>query len=289
LEGTPKKEDVKRFLAHFWGLLTRRGLSVKAITTDGSPLYPDAIESVFGPIPHQICEFHVLKDITYAILRAVAQVRKQISAKVVKLPVGRQPKGPGRRLERANARLKKQVAELFEHRHLFVRKELTPNQRATLQGLAKATPHLRPLRAIVEEVYGLFDRRCRTETALAKLAVLRRRIRRFPQLRQVLRTLYGPTLEKALTFLDDSLLPSTSNAVERGNRRHRKMQKSVYRTRTRTNLVRRMALDLLREERLAKREASVQALHESRAATAGPPLQTALGSDPASRRRREAG
>jgi hypothetical protein len=38
-----------------------------------------------------------------------------------------------------------------------------------------------------------------------------------------LKKLFAPTLEKALTFLDDKLLPSTSNAVERGNRRYRKM------------------------------------------------------------------
>ena len=40
---------------------------------------------------------------------------------------------------------------------------------------------------------------------------------------------FSPTLEQALTFLDDTLLPATSNAVERGNRRYRKRQKSVYR------------------------------------------------------------
>src|SRR6266568_2024091 len=42
---------------------------------------------------------------------------------------------------------------------------------------------------------------------------------------ETLKKLFSPTLEKALTFLDDKLLPSTSNAVERGNRRYRKMQK----------------------------------------------------------------
>lgn len=34
------------------------------------------------------------------------------------------------------------------------------------------------------------------------------------------------------TFLDDQLLHAPSNAVERGNRRHRKMQKCVYRIRS---------------------------------------------------------
>ena len=61
--------------------------------------------------------------------------------------------------------------------------------------------------------------------------------------------LFSPNLEKALTFLDDKLLPSTSNAVERGYRRHRKMQKTVYRVRTKPNISSRIALDMQREER----------------------------------------
>ena len=43
---------------------------------------------------------------------------------------------------------------------------------------------------------------------------------------------FAPTLAQALTCLDDSLLPSTSNALERGNRRYRKRPKQVYRVRT---------------------------------------------------------
>ena len=38
----------------------------------------------------------------------------------------------------------------------------------------------------MEEVYRLFDRRCRMSTALAKLEKLRSRLRRFGQLRKVL-------------------------------------------------------------------------------------------------------
>jgi hypothetical protein len=53
---------------------------------------------------------------------------------------------------------------------------------------------------------------------------------------ETLKKLFVPTLEKALTFLDDKLLPSTSNAVERGNRRYRKMQKQVYRARTQAQI-----------------------------------------------------
>ena len=31
-----------------------------------------------GPIPHQVCRFHVLEDITRAVLHALAQVRQEL-------------------------------------------------------------------------------------------------------------------------------------------------------------------------------------------------------------------
>lgn len=75
---------------------------------------------------------------------------------------------------------------------------------------------------------------------------------------------YSSNLEKALTFLDDRLLPATSNAVERGNRRHRKMQKSLYRVRTFANLVARIALDMFRDAQAAGRQLTLKTLHHGR-------------------------
>src|SRR5882762_9952928 len=117
----------------------------------------------------------------------------------------------------------------------------------------------------MEQVYALFDRRCRTQTALAKLAQLRCRLKRFRQLGETLKKLFSPTLDKALTFLDDKLLPSTSNAVERGNRRYRKMQKSVYRVRTQAQIHARLALDMWREARAEGRQQTLALLHRARA------------------------
>ena len=57
---------------------------------------------------------------------------------------------------------------------------------------------------------------------------------------KTLQRLFGAHVEKALTFLDDRLLPATSNAVERANRRHRKMQKTIYRVRTLAHIAERM-------------------------------------------------
>jgi hypothetical protein len=61
------------------------------------------------------------------------------------------------------------------------------------------------------------------------------------------------------------LLPSTSNAVERGNRRYRKMQKSVYRVRTQAQIRARLALDMWREAQAEGRQQTLAALHRARA------------------------
>ena len=117
----------------------------------------------------------------------------------------------------------------------------------------------------MEPVYASCDRRCRTHTALGKLTQVRRRLNRFKQLGETLKKLFSPTLDKALTFLDDTLLPSTSNAVERGNRRYRKMQKSIYSVRTQEQIKARLALDMWREAQGEGRAQTLQALHEARA------------------------
>ena len=147
-----------------------------------------------------------------------------------------------------------------------MQRQLTASERTTLRRITRGLPQLRRLRELMEDMYRLFDRRCRTATALAKLADLRARLRRFGWLGAVLKKLLSPGLEKALVFLDERLLGATSNAVERGNRRYRKMQKTVYRVRTRRGIEGRLALDLQRERQGDGRVETTQTLHEARAA-----------------------
>ena len=158
----------------------------------------------------------------------------------------------------------KGLVDDVHHRHLFVQRHLSPAEQNTLRRITRGLPALRTLRQIVEQAYQLFDRRCRTETALAKLARLRQRVARFSHLRQTLKKLFSPNLEKALTFLDDALLPATSNAVERGNRRHRKMQKAVYRVRTSETIRGRIALDMQRDLQAPTRLQTTVTLHQQR-------------------------
>jgi hypothetical protein len=266
LDHDPNQDDITDFFRGFRAALDRRGLALHGITTDGSALYPVPIATVFGDVPHQVCAFHVLAELTKAVLGAVAKVRKQLAAKKPKPKRGRPGSKQARRAARRKKRLERKVSDLFEHRYLFVQHDLSPSERKTLTRITRGLPQLRTLRSIMEEVYRLFDRRCRTDTALEKLAHLRRRVRRFRSVGPTLQKLFSPNLEKALTFLDDRLLGSTSNAVERGNRRYRKMQKTVYRVRTQAHLIGRIALDLLRESQAASRAETTKTLHRARAA-----------------------
>ena len=263
LDHDPSQRDVREFFGQFKVHLDARGLKVLGLTTDGSSLYPEVIQEVFPGARHQICQFHVLKEITQAVLHAVAKVRKELKAQQPALPRGR-PSRANQAQARKAKRIQQRIADLFDHRHLFVQHHLTPAGKRTLQQITRGLPHLRTLRQIMDEVYRLFDRRCRTETALAKLAQLRRRVRRFKRVGRTLSKLFTPNLEKALTFLDDRLLPATSNAVERSNRRFRKAQRSVYSVRTAEHIRQRIALDMERDQRAPHRIATVHTLHLAR-------------------------
>jgi hypothetical protein len=267
LDHGPRQEDVLAFLADFKARLRRRGKQVSGLTTDGSPLYPKTLAELWPGVPHQVCVFHVIKEVAKAVLHALAALRKGMRAAIPRRGRGR-PAKADRAAARKASRQEKRVADLFEHRHLFVRHHLSPAQKESLRALTRGLPRLRVLRGIMDEVYRLFDRRCRADTALAKLEALRKRVRRFKSLGRALDKLKSPTLEKALVFLDDKLLPSTSNAVERSNRRFRKAQRSVYGVRTKEHLEQRIALDMHREQRSPGRARVIKTLHRSRP---GPP------------------
>jgi hypothetical protein len=263
LDHDPTHEDMRAFLKELRISLNVRELVVQGITTDGSPLYPKPLREVWPGVLHQVCQFHVVKAITKAVLHALAKLRKRLADQTPKQTRGR----PGKQRQAqagAIARQQQRVSDLFTNRHLFVRHHLSGTQKELLRRLTRGLRQLRALRAIMDEVYRLFDRRCKTQTALKKLEKLRRRVRRFKGLGKSLDKLKSPNLEKALEFLDDELLPSTSNAVERGNRRFRKAQQSVYSVRTKRHLEQRIALDMQRELRAQGRAQTTKTLHRRR-------------------------
>jgi hypothetical protein len=267
LDHNPHHDDIRAFLGRLQSALQARHLMLRGITTDGSPLYPEPLAEIFSGVSHQICQFHVIKELTKGVLQAVAKERERLAQLKPKLKRGRPASKDkaARRAARKSKAMQEKIHDLFQDRYLFVKRRLKPSERKRLMVITRGLPQLRKLREVMEQVYALFDRRCRTQTALDKLTKLRQRLSRFKHLGETLKKLYSPTLDKALTFLDDKLLPSTSNAVERGNRRYRKMQKSVYSVRTHDQIKARIALDMWREAQGEGCEQTLQALHEARA------------------------
>jgi hypothetical protein len=114
LDHDPTPEEVVTFFQQFRVILDARRLLVRAITTDGSGLCPAAITAVFGPIPNQVCQFHVLHQLNEAELHAVASIRKKLAAQQPKLPHGRPPKRLAH-LVRQRARLEDKIRNLYTY------------------------------------------------------------------------------------------------------------------------------------------------------------------------------
>src|SRR3989441_1200119 len=131
LDHDPNHDDVKAFLGRLKGALDARDLALKGITTDGSALYPEPIREVFGEVPHQLCTFHVIKELTKGILRAVASERKSLATSKPKLKRGRpSPKDKvAPRLARKSTSIQETISDLFQARFLFVTRHLTRSER----------------------------------------------------------------------------------------------------------------------------------------------------------------
>src|SRR4029453_3073049 len=89
LDHAPTHDDIRAFLQRLHTALAVRDLTLRGMTTDGSPLYPTPLAEVFRGVPHQLCQFHVVKDIVKAVVQAVARERKRLAAQQPTLPRGR--------------------------------------------------------------------------------------------------------------------------------------------------------------------------------------------------------
>jgi hypothetical protein len=149
LDRNPNHDDIRAFLGRLKSALAGRDLTLRGVTTDGSHLYPDPLREVFGEVPHQICEFHVVKEIVKAVLSAVASERKGLAAKQPKVPKGRPSTKVAKKAARKKKRLEQKGADLFTHRHLFVKQHLIPSEHKRLWRITRGLPQLRKIREIM--------------------------------------------------------------------------------------------------------------------------------------------
>ncbi len=139
LDHTPAHEDLADFFRCFQAVLQARQLMVKGIPTDGSPLYPAPIAAVWGDVPHQLCEFPILADLSRAVLSAVAQVRKSLEARQPQVGRGR-PTARTRKLVQQRQRLEQKISDRFTHRYLFVQRQRTASEQETFRQITRGLP-----------------------------------------------------------------------------------------------------------------------------------------------------
>jgi hypothetical protein len=126
LDHDPSHGDIEAFLGRLKTALDARNLTLKGITTDGSALYPEPIRKVFGDVPHQLCTFHIIKELTKGILKAVAKERERLAKCKPKFKRGRPSSKDkeARRLARKSKCIGQKISDVFQDRFLFVKRHL---------------------------------------------------------------------------------------------------------------------------------------------------------------------
>jgi hypothetical protein len=243
------QDHMLRFLKNLqtWGLMPR------IVITDDSNLYPAVLAELWPEAEHQLCVFHIIKNINKLILDAVRRLRSAMSRRG---KAGRQKKR-GRKSKKAKAAAKRRgltVKEkahfVFKHRYLIVkrRENFTESDQADLTLMLEYLPELSTLRRFADRVYWLFD----TDKDLHQASCRRAAIVRDSAFQAV------PELVKAMEQLDEEKFPKimaylnspigqrvrTNNHVERTNRMVRFFEKVRYKWRRRKTLVRFLVLKL---------------------------------------------
>jgi hypothetical protein len=242
-------------MARFLGQLRDHGFRPRVVVTDGSSLYPKVLAAVWPEAEHQLCIFHVLKDLNQHVLDAVRDEHCRLKRQGAK---GRR-RGRGRPKKNRKCRtstsptLRQQAQFLFKHRHLiFKRRDHFKNSdRHHLQLMLEYAPTLRTLRLFVDEVYSLFQVWRTPEQARDKRSRLCANgvYAANPHLAKALAMLTPEPFEKMIAFLGTPVgrRVRTNNHVERTNRKLRLYEKIRYRWRRRPAIVRFVILVIARQ------------------------------------------
>ena len=241
------------------------GLEPRVVVTDGSPLYPAVLAELWPAARHQLCVFHLLKDINDLILKAV---RRLARAAARRGNAGRKRRRgrPGKKRQAARAAggltLKEKAGFILKRRFLIVKKtsEMDRQQWQDLVRMFDYLPRLRMLWYFACGVRGLFEKEARVQGLWKRRAELlgREEYRQVPELVEAMALLSEEKYRKAVAFAYGQAARKvrTNNHVERANRRVRFTEKLRYKWRRRKWVVRFVLLALDRWWRQAARAAA---------------------------------
>jgi Transposase len=243
------QDHMRRFLSNLknWGFLPQ------VVVTDGSNLYPSVLAHLWPDADHQLCVFHVIKDINKLILDAVRRMRRAMNRRG---QAGRKKKRgrKGAKSKGAAARrgltVKEKANFVFKHRHLIVkrRENLTERERDDLTRMLEYLPELSTLRRFADRIYWLFDTpKDAHQAGCRRSAVMRDpAFQAVPELVKALEQLDPGKFAQLMAYLKNPLSQRvrTNNHVERTNRMFRFLEKVRYKWRRRKTLVRFVVLTL---------------------------------------------
>ena len=236
----------------FLHALTARGLDAQVIITDGSPLYKDALQHYWSEVEHQLCVFHIIKDVNKLILDGVRAIKNRLKRqgnKGRKKRRGRPSKKAQQQRQRRSGMSKKEQASfIWEQQYLIVRKEddLSDQDREDLALLFEIAPELKLFRKFNQQFYRLFEK------GITKQCARSRRTRLVNQapyqanafLAKALKKISTDKFDKMIVFLGWENGQRTNNHVERNNRVFRMMQKTRYKRRKPHTIEKALELEL---------------------------------------------
>jgi hypothetical protein len=237
------QDHMRRFLQN----LKNWGLEPKVVVTDGSNLYPAVLIELWPDADHQLCVFHVIKDINKLILDALRRLRTAMNRRG---KAGRKKKRgrKGAKSKAAAARrgmtLKEKANFVFKHRYLIVKRQenLTEMEHDDLKQMLEYLPDLRTLRRFADRIYWMFDAPKDFHQASCRRSMILRdsEFRTVPELVEAMEQLNEEKFPKLLAYLKNpvSRRVRTNNHVERTNRMMRLLEKVRYKWRRRKTLVR---------------------------------------------------
>lgn len=243
LVGANDQDHMRRFL----GNLARWGLQPEVVVSDGSSLYPELLAQVWPAASHQLCLFHLLRDVLNKILEAVRGLRQ---AQARRGRAGRKRRR-GRPSKRYQARRRQQgptarekAAFIWKRRFLIVKKsaKLSKEEWADLAQMFAYLPELRRVWYCSRDIYRLLDDSKTLRVARWRYSLLKQdpKYQEVRELVEAIGLLAEPKLTKVLAFVGqaEGKRVRTNNHVERMNRRLRFAEKVRYRWRKRKWVVR---------------------------------------------------
>jgi len=236
----------------FLQALKERGLDAQVIITDGSPLYKDALQRYWYDVEHQLCIFHVIKEVNKLLLDGVRAIKNRIKRqgnKGRKKRRGRPTKQAQQHRQHRSGMSKKEPASfIWEHQYLIVRKQddLSEQDKADLALLFQMAPELKLFRQFNQQFYRLFAKGMTKQCARSR----RTRMVNNPLyqanafLAKALKKIGKDKFDKMIVFLEWDHGQRTNNHVERNNRVFRMMQKTRYKRRKTHTIEKALELEL---------------------------------------------